>query len=124
MKIFKSFNSLHKKYYSSKSYKLVGKTRHFPAAIKEWKDSVYNYDKNYLRSLPVRHNMANRLTKNFFYIHNQGDIARSHRMRSLIRKSSSKKLFISKAEIKHSLDKSIFTIYTYDREKQSFLKNL
>lgn len=68
--------------------------------------------------------MANKLTTSHFYIHNQTDIARSHRMRSLIMKSSSKKIFISKPDIKHSTDKTTLTVYNYDRQKQSFAKNL
>jgi CHASE2 domain-containing sensor protein len=45
-------------------------------------------------------------------------------MRNLIRRNSTKKLFVSKPEIKQTNDKVIITAYTADREKDFLLRKL
>ncbi len=45
-------------------------------------------------------------------------------MRNLIRRSSTKKLFISRPEIKQTSSKIIITAYTVDRERESFLRKI
>jgi hypothetical protein len=119
-----NFIRLYAKNYDTKLFKTEGRIKHFPHATKEWKDSAYTYNKNNLRSLPVKHNLINKLIKDHFYLSNLTSIARSHRMRTLIRKSTTNKIFISDPQIKHNNDKIIVTVYTYNREKQSFIRDL
>lgn len=45
-------------------------------------------------------------------------------MRSLIRRSSTKKLFVSKADIKQTNDKVTVTVYTVNREKDFYIKKI
>lgn len=104
--------------------KLIGDTKHYPPANKEWRNSVYAYNKNSLRSLAAKDSIAKRLIKGYFSLSMEKTIARSKRMRSLIRKSTAKKLFISSPEIKQTNDKVIITVYTFDREKQFLLRKL
>lgn len=103
---------------------LLGQTKHNPPANKEWVNSVYAYNKNNLRSLAVKDSMANKLIKSYFNLSVEKTIARSKRMRSLIRKSTIKRLFASNLEIKQTNDKVIVTVYTFDREKQFLLRKL
>jgi len=55
----------------------TGKTRHFTPAAQEWYNSIYTYDLNYIKNLPIADkNLMNllksyfntKLSKNFFLI--------------------------------------------------------
>ena len=106
------------------NFNLVGDTKHYPPANKEWTNSVYTYNKNSLKSLSVKDTMTKKLVKSYFNLTVDKTIARSKRMRSLIRKSTVKKLFVSSPEIKQTNDKVIITVYTFDRERQFLLRKL
>lgn len=111
--------SLNKKY-----PKIVGDIRHYPPANKEWKNSVYAYNKNNLRSLTSLDKMATKTIKSYFSLTNNKKLARSERMRNLIRRRSVKRLFVSKPEIKQTSDKVNITVYTLNRERQFFLRKM
>lgn len=105
-------------------HKILGKTRHHIFTNKEWKDSTYNYNKTNLRELPSKYKLTDKLIRYHFNIDDLRHTARSRRMRSLIIRSSSKRIFIAKPEIKQTSDKTIITIYAFDRQKQSLIRNL
>lgn len=104
--------------------KIQGETRHYPPANKEWKNSVYAYNKNNVRSLPVQDKMANKIIKSYFNLSNEKKIARSKRMRNLIRRSTLKRLLVSKPEVKQTNNKVIITVYTFDRKKQFLIRKM
>jgi len=68
--------------------------------------------------------MANKLIKSYFTSSNNKKLARSKRMRNLIRRNTVKRLFVSKAEIKQTSDKVNITVYTFNREKQFYLRKI
>ena len=68
--------------------------------------------------------MAGKMIKSYFNLNNNKKIARSKRMRTLIRRSTVKRLFVSKPEIKQSAEKVNITVYTFDREKQFYMRKL
>ena len=104
--------------------KIMGDIRHYPPANKEWKNSIYAYNKNSLRSLPALDKMATKTIKSYFSLTNNKKLARSERMRNLIRRRTVKRLFVSKPEIKQTSDKVNITVYTFNREKQFFLRKI
>ena len=105
--------------------KTIGETRHFPPASKEWKNSVYAYNKNTIKTLPAKDKMANSLLKSYFnFVPISLNNTKSKRMRNLIRRRSTKKLFISRPEIKQTNSKVIITAYTADRERETFLRKI
>jgi len=104
--------------------KIVGDIRHYPPANKEWKNSIYAYNKNSLRSLPALDKMASKTIKSYFNLTNNKKLARSKRMRNLIRRRTVKRLFASKPEIKQTNQKVNITVYTFNREKQFFLRKM
>lgn len=108
----------------NKTNEVLGVTKHYPPAIKEWKNSVYAYNKNTLKLLPSKDDMAMNLIKSYFYLSNVKTSPRSKRMRSLYRKLTTKRLFVSKPELKQTSDKVIVTIFTFNREKTFLLKKL
>jgi hypothetical protein len=107
-----------------KALKIVGDSKHFSPANKEWKNSTYAYNKNSIKSISVLDKMAGKMIKGYFNLGNSKKIARSKRMRTLIRRSTIKRLFVSKPEIKQTADKVMITVYTFDREKQFYIRKL
>lgn len=104
--------------------KIVGDIRHYPPANKEWKNSIYAYNKNSLKSLAGLDKMANKTIKSYFNLTNNKKLARSERMRNLIRRRTVRKLFVSRPEIKQTSDKVNITVYTFNRERQFFLRKM
>ena len=104
--------------------KIVGETRHYPPANKEWRNSIYAFNKNNIKSLPVLDKMASKTIKSYFNLSNNKKLARSKRMRNLIRRSTVKRLFVSRPEVKQTSDKVNVTVYTFDREKQFLLRKM
>jgi len=43
----------------------TGKTRHYPPAAQEWYNSVYTYNKNYLKTLPALDKTLGALLKSY-----------------------------------------------------------
>lgn len=103
----------------------LGVTRHYPPANKEWKNSVYSYNKTYAKNLPLLDENSSVMVNSYFsFIPSLKKNTKSRRMRMLIRRSSTKKLFVSKPEIKQTSDKATITVYMYDRQKVLFSKKL
>ena len=100
-------------------------SRHFTPANKEWKNSVYEYNNKNILNLSTNNQLTDSLIKSYFnLVPVPTNITKSKRMRDLIRRSSTKQLFVSKPEIKQNNDKAIITVYTHDREKVFNLKKL
>ena len=97
----------------------ISDNRHYPAANKEWNNSTYTYNHKHALDTPFKDEMTNRLVKSYLnLIPSPKKITKSKRMRNLIRRSTTKRLFISKPEIKQSFNKATITVYTFNREKQ------
>ena len=100
-------------------------SKHHPFANKEWRNSVYCYNRPYLLNLPGNDELANNVIKSYFNLANSPKITtKSKRMRDLLRRSSTKKIFVSKTHIKQTSDKVIITVYTFDRESHHFKRKL
>lgn len=106
-----------------KDEKIRGETRHYSPANKEWSNSIYAFNKNSIKTLPIKDKLASNLIKSYFnFVPKSKSKARSRRMSNLIRRNSTKKIFVSKAEVKQTNDKVVITVYTFDREKESFIR--
>ena len=102
----------------------IGKTKYLPPVVKEWKNSVYNYNSNNTINYPVYDLNINSLIKSYFNLYfNHKYIEHKYISRKKKRKSFNK-IFVSKAEIKHTNSKAIITIYVYNREKLILLKKI
>ena len=104
--------------------KIVGEIRHYPPANKEWKNSAYAYNKETLRSTAGLDKVANRTIRSYFNLTNNRKLARSYRMRNLIRRSTSKRIYTSKPEIKQTSNNVNITVYVFNREGQFLLRKL
>lgn len=106
------------------SFSYVGKTKYLPPASKEWKNSFYAFNSNKLKNLPLYDLNVNSLIKNYFNLYfNNKFIFSKYRPRKK-RNLSFNKIYVSKAEIKHTNNKALLTVYVYNREKISILKRI
>lgn len=119
--------------YINNKYKLIpfnlrenntGNVKYFPPVSKEWKNSIYAFNHNSLKNLPVYNININSLIKGYFNLYfNHKFIMNKFRARKHNRLSLNK-IFVSKAEVKHTNAKAIVTIYTYNKEKLVLLNKI
>lgn len=109
---------------SQKSVKITGENKHFPPAVKEWPDSVYGYNKNYIKHTVNKKNTINSLIKSYFNLYDKNNSIRYKNVRKLVNHKSLNKLFISKPLIKHNNDKVIINLFAYDKSSKLNIKNL
>ena len=101
-------------------------TRHFPPANIEWYNSIYAYNKNSIIHLPFKDKMIVALIKCYFNLFNpkyENKISSINKGIKL-RRLSINRIFVSKAEIKHTNSKVIITIYIYNRQKKYLFNKL
>ncbi len=102
----------------------VGETKYFPSDSKEWNNSIYYFNSNYMKNLPIYDTNINKLLKGYFDLYFNRDNIKSKFISLRKKRLSLNKVFISKAEIKHTSSKAVITIYTYNRERVALLKKL
>lgn len=99
--------------------------KHFSPAIREWTNSVYSYNPNYIRSLASKDKTLTNLMKTYFsMVPVVTNSVKSKRMRDLMKKNTVKQLFLSNPTIKQTSDKVIITAFSADKEKNTYLKKL
>lgn len=102
----------------------LGNIKYLPPVSKEWKNSIYVFNPNNLKNLPVYDININNIIKGYFSLYfNYKFINNQYQPRRLLRLSLNK-IFVSKAELKHTNSKIKVTISTYNREKLSLQKKL
>lgn len=101
-----------------------GETKYFPPFSKEWKNSIYVFNLNNLKNLPLYNININTLVKHYFNLYFNHKFINNKYASPRKKRLSLNKIFISKAEIKHTNSKATVTIYTYNREKVVLLKKL
>lgn len=104
----------------------IAETRHFPPANNEWNNSVYTYNKNSIKLLPVADNIIINLIRSYFNMYSSflERKNKTRRARAWKRVLSSKKFWIAKPELKHTNDKVIINLYVYNRQKKIILMNI
>jgi hypothetical protein len=99
-----------------------GPVKHFPPATKEWFNSIYAYNSNSVKNLSIADKTLSKLIKSYFNFSFNKNILKSKRIAMRFKRLLIKKIFVSKAEIKHTSSKVIITLYVYNEEKR-FLNN-
>ncbi len=99
--------------------KTIDTVKHFPPANKEWINSIYSYDSKKIKHLIVKDKILFSIIKSYFNLYdvkeqNKININNAH---IRFKRLSNLKIFVSKAEIKHTNAKATITIYVYNRQK-------
>ena len=102
----------------------VGDTKYLPAASKEWRNSIYFFNSNYLKDLPIYDLNLNKLIKGYFNLYFNNKLLKYKYVSNRLRRLSLYRIYVSKAEIKHTSSKTIVTVYTYNKENISLKKRI
>jgi hypothetical protein len=100
----------------------TGRTRHYTPAAQEWFNSIYSYNKNYIKSLPTADKKVMKLLQSYFNFFLNPKKFKTKRIANRYRKLSANKVFIGKGDLKHTNEKVIITSYVYNVE-QLYLKS-
>nr|YP_009178754.1 ribosomal protein S3 [Lecanicillium saksenae]ALJ49889.1 ribosomal protein S3 [Lecanicillium saksenae] len=108
----------------------IRKTKYLPSFSKEWKDTIYSYNKNTIKNIPSHHLNINKIIQSYFNLYfstkknNQnkkfirpGKYITMKRRRNLLRK-----IYVSNPDIKYTNNKAIITLFTLNREKNYLFK--
>ncbi len=127
LNIIKSkLNISYKKKHSNNNKNVTIGYKNFVPSIRDWKNSIYVYNKNTLSLVPVASNYIMKLIKGYFNLSNL-KLEKKLRREKIRRRSvklSTNKIFLSDGEFKHTNDKVIITLYLYNRQKYNYLYKL
>lgn len=99
--------------------------RYFPPISKEWKNSIYAFNKSSMMNLSTTNDInINSLIKSYFNLRFIPKFIFKKYKPRWVRRPSMNKIYVSNAEIKHTNSKAIITVYNYNREKISLLKKI
>lgn len=121
MKLFlNNINNNTKKISLKNNRNTIGKIKILPSFSKEWKNTVYSYNRNLLKNIPNNNLNINNIIKSYFnlYFKDNKKFFLKNKL-GIIRKKhkTPSKVFVSNAEIKHNNHKAKITLYIVNREK-------
>jgi len=108
----------------------TGKMIHFTPAAQEWFNSIYAYNKNSIKSLPVGDKNMLNLLKSFFNSKRKNQILNLKKknqekpMLPRLRRLSAKRVFIGRGDLKHTSTRVIITFYVYNTESMFLARKL
>lgn len=103
----------------------TGKTRHFTPAAQEWYNSIYAYNANYIKNLPVADKNLLDLLKSYFNAQLNREFLKTKikPLQTRFKRLSTKRTFVGKGHLKHTNNKVIITFFVYNTEGM-FLSSL
>uniref|UniRef100_UPI0030E1CAA9 ribosomal protein S3 n=1 Tax=Metarhizium robertsii TaxID=568076 RepID=UPI0030E1CAA9 len=102
----------------------IGKIKYLPSFSKEWKNVVYSYNKNNLKNIPMNDVNINKIIQSYFnlYFKDHKYIGSKKFILLKRRRNFLRRIYVSNAEIKHTNNKAIITLFTINREKKLLKK--
>nr|UNP23034.1 ribosomal protein S3 [Tolypocladium sp.]UNP23079.1 ribosomal protein S3 [Tolypocladium sp.]UNP23094.1 ribosomal protein S3 [Tolypocladium sp.] len=102
----------------------IGKTKYLPSFSKEWKNIVYSYNKNNLKNIPVNDININKIIQSYFNLYFKDHKYVGSKKFILLRRRRNflRRIYVSNAEIKHTNNKAIITLFIVNREKKILKK--
>jgi hypothetical protein len=97
---------------------------YYPSSTKEWFSSIYSYNKSYTKPLISIDSLVNSLFLKYFNMLNYKINYPLKRRRPNRIRNSANKIFISRAEFKHTNSKLTILVYAYNKKKLSIEKYL
>jgi len=102
---------------------VVGMTKYLPSFAKEWNNTIYSFNQNTLKNIPVNDLNINKIIKGYFNLYFKDNKYTGSKFILLKRRRNLlRRIHISNAEIKHTNNKAIITLYTINREKNVLKK--
>jgi hypothetical protein len=101
-----------------------GETKLYPTSTKEWFNSIYSYNKNNIKTLPIVDKIVNKLIKSYFNLSALYNNKKSRRIEVRFKRLSLNRILVSRAEMKHTNNKVIITVYLYNKNQKFFLYKL
>lgn len=100
----------------------IRSTKNYPSSTREWNNSIYTFNKNYLNLIPYASKLTMRLITNYFNALNYSieKRVRKSRLRMRFRRFSSSRIYISNGVFKHTNDKVTITVYIFNRQKVNY----
>lgn len=106
------------------TFNTSGPIRPFPPATKEWFNSIYAYNNNTIKSLSIADKNLARLIKSYFNLYFSNKVLKSNRITTRFRRLLVNKVFISKAELKHTSSKVIITLHVYNQQRIDLIRKI
>jgi hypothetical protein len=107
-----------------KTKNTLGPIRYFPPINQEWYNSIYAYNSIYTKNITIADKNLSKLIKSYFNLYFSKKLLYSKRILIRFRRLFINKIFISKAELKHTSSKVIITLYVYNEERRVLLNRL
>jgi len=108
----------------NKTKNTLGPIRYFPPACQEWLNSIYTYNSIYNKNITIADKNLSALIKSYFNLYFNKKFLISKRIATRFRRLTVNKVFISKAELKHTSSKVIITLYIYNEERRTLLNRI
>jgi len=108
----------------NKTKNTLGPMKYFPPACQEWFNSIYTYNSIYSKNITVADKNLSTLIKSYFNLYFNKKLLISKRILTRFRRLAVNKVFISKAELKHTSSKVIITLYIYNEERRALLNRI
>ena len=121
LNLYKNYVKVNKTDYIKNSHKLDN-IKNFPSSTREWKNSIYVFNKNNLNFIPATSKTVLDLVKSYFYLYNTNleDKLRKSNIRRRFRRLSSNRIYVSNGTYKHTSNRVIITLYVYNRQKINY----
>ena len=98
--------------------------QYYPSSNKEWSNSIYAFNKSYIKSLVNADKIVNNLFKSYINILTSKLKTLFKRRRVRNNRFSANRIYISRAEMKHTNAKVIITLYAYNKQKYIFNRKI
>lgn len=95
----------------------------FEPSVRNWKNSIYAYNKNTLSLIPEASRLTIKLIKGYFNLYSL-KLEKKFKKNLKKKKYSSHKIFISDGQFKHTNDLVNITIYFYNRQLKNYITKL
>jgi len=120
----KKINNNSKIIHFNKTTNTLGPMRYFPPATQEWLNSIYTYKNSYIKNITITDKILSKLIKSYFNLYFTNKLFTSKRIINRFRRLIMNRIFISKAELKHTSSKVVITLYVYNEERRMLIQKL
>jgi len=101
-----------------------GPMRYFPPTNQEWSNSIYVYNNHVIKNMSIAQKNLTKLINSYFNFYFGNNLISTNRVLTRFRRLAINKIFISKAELKHTNNKVIITLYAYNEERRILINKI